>query len=120
MLRQRKNKRKQQSAGPGAATPDKITHGFTLKGYHWAYAMLEGERVSGGVMGRSKVIENRHFRITPGWYGVVVGKGTGRKEDYEMVRRTLPTMAIPAWESQQAKQLRGKVVGVVQITHSMK
>jgi hypothetical protein len=65
--------------------------------------MLEGERVSEGTMGRSKVIENRHFRITPGWYGVVVGKGMGRREDYEMVKRTLPTMAIPAWEAQQAK-----------------
>ena len=41
-------------------------------------------------MGRSKVIENRHFRITPGWYGVVVGKGIGRREDYEMVKRALP------------------------------
>ena len=71
-------------------------------------------------MGRSKVIENRHFRITPGWYGVVVGKGMGRKEDYEMVKRTLPTMAIPARDSQRAKHMRGKVVGVVQITHSVK
>ena len=53
-------------------------------------------------------------------YGVIVGKGTGRREDYDMVRRTLPTMAIPAWESQQAKHMRGKLVGIVQITHSVK
>ena len=71
-------------------------------------------------MGHSKVIENRHFRITPGWYGVVVGKGMGRREDYEMVKRTLPNMAIPTWESQQAKQMRGKLVGIVEITHRVK
>jgi len=82
--------------------------------------MIEGERVQEGIMGRSKVIENRHFRITPGWYGVVVGKGTGRREDYEMVKRTLPGMPIPAWESQQSKRMKGKIVGIVQITHSVK
>ena len=49
-----------------------------------------------------------------------MGKGAGRREDYEMVRRALPTMAIPAWESQQAKNMRGKLVGIVQITHSVK
>ena len=115
VLRQRQRRGEQCRVGPGATTPDKITHAFTLKGYHWAYAMLEGERVSGKTMGRSKVIENRHFRITPGWYGVVVGNGTGRREDYEMVRRALPGMVIPAWESQQAKSMRGKIVGIVQI-----
>ena len=77
--------------------------------------MLEGERVNGETMGRSKVIENRHFRMTPGWYGVVVGRGMGRREDYEMVKRTLPMMAIPALESQQAKHMRGKLVGIVQM-----
>ena len=120
VLRQRHSRSAQRKAETGATTPDKITHAFTLKGYHWAYAMLEGERMNGETMGRSKVIENRHFRITPGWYGVVVGKGAGRREDYEMVRRALPTMAIPAWESQQAKNMRGKLVGIVQITHSVK
>ena len=71
-------------------------------------------------MGRSKVIQNRHFRITPVWYGVVVGKGMGRGEDYEMVKRELPGMEIPAWESQQAKRMRGEIVGMLQITHSVK
>ena len=37
-----------------------------------------------------------------------------------MVKRTLPNMAIPTWESQQAKQMRGKLVGIVEITHSVK
>ena len=120
VLRQRQRRSAQCCVEPGATTPDKITHAFTLKGYHWAYAMLEGERVSEDTMSRSKVIENRHFRITPGWYGVVVGKGMGRREDYEMVKRTLPNMAIPAGESQQAKQMRGKLVGIVKITHSVK
>ena len=118
--KQNKRKKEQKGVGPGAETPNKITHCFTLKGYHWAYAMLEGEREREGVMGSSKVIENRHFRITPGWYGVVVGKGMGRREDYEMVKRTLPGMSIPAWESQQSKRMRGKIVGIVQITHSVK
>ena len=37
-----------------------------------------------------------------------------------MVKRTLPNMAILTWESQQAKQMRGKLVGIVKITHSVK
>ena len=120
VIRQRQRVSEKRGVGPGADAPEKITHAFTLKGYHWAYAMLEGERAEGGTMGRSKVIENRHFKITPGWYGVVVGKGMGRREDYEMVKRTLPNMAIPTWESQQAKQMRGKLVGMVKISHSVK
>ena len=58
VLRKHQRKGEKQSVGPGAATPDKIMHGFTLKGYHWTYTMIEGERVSGRTMGRSKVIEN--------------------------------------------------------------
>ena len=71
-------------------------------------------------MGRSKVIENRHFKITPGWYGVVVGKGMGNRADYEMVKRALPGMTIPTWESPQSKRMKGKIVGIVQISHSVK
>ena len=37
-----------------------------------------------------------------------------------MVKRTLPGMPIPAWESQQSKRMKGKIVGIVQITHSVK
>ena len=85
-----------EGTGPGADAPKNITHCFTLKGYYWVYAMIEGERAREGVMGRSKVIENRHFRITPGWYGVVVGKGMGSRADYEMVKLTLPGMTFPA------------------------
>ena len=77
VIRQRQRVGEKRDVAPGADTPDKITHAFTLKGYHWAYAMLEGERAGRDTMGRSKVIENRHFKITPGWYGVVVGKGMG-------------------------------------------
>ena len=103
----------QHDIGPGADVPKNITHCFTLKGFYWAYAMIEGERGREGVMGRSKVIENRHFRITPGWFGVVVGKGMGNRADYEMVKRALrlPGMTIPAWESQQSKRMKGKIVG---------
>ena len=56
----------------------------------------------------------------PPAHGVVVGKGNGRKEDYEMVKRTLPGMSIPEWGSRQSQYIKGKIVGIVQITHSVK
>ena len=55
VIRQHQSVSEKRCVGPGADAPEKITHAFTLKGHHWAYAMLEGERAGGGTMGRSKV-----------------------------------------------------------------
>jgi len=47
----------------GAATPELVTHGFTLSAQHWAWLILKGH----------KIIENRQCRFAPGWYAVHIG-----------------------------------------------
>ncbi len=85
------------------------------------WAMLEGVRnpVS-GKLEKSKDIENRHGRLCPGWYGVILGKSTTGvlRERYEETRRKLVGCPIPPfkWDS---KQYMGCVVGVVHIAHSL-
>ena len=45
-----------------ATTPDTVTHAFSLNDPSLAWLILHGH----------KIIENRDFRIAPGWYGVAV------------------------------------------------
>lgn len=114
--------------GTGATTPDAITHAFVLNGFQWAWAILEGEKVfpDGGfgtkpVAIKSKNIENRKARLAPGWYAVILGKGTKgeTKENHELCRTLLPDMHLPRMGWPHLKALRGCVVGVVQISHSL-
>jgi hypothetical protein len=44
----------------GAESRETITHGLTMRGAQLTWAVLEGV----------KVIENRHFRLKPGWYAL--------------------------------------------------
>ena len=83
--------------------------------------MLGGERDDQGNIVACKHIENRHFRISPGWYAVLCGKGTKgvTKERYDTCTRILPTMAILNWQDPNIKQMLGKVVGMVSIAHSL-
>lgn len=112
------------NATTGAHAPEQITHCFVLKGYDLTWSMLEGEKVSKEgkpVAIRSKNIENRHGRMAPGWYGVILGKssnGVTRKR-YEECRTKLPNMSIPPWGWKQLKYWMGNVVGVVKISHSL-
>lgn len=46
-----------------AASPEQVTHGFTLSSPHWAWLILNGY----------KTIENRQVRFARGWYAVQVG-----------------------------------------------
>jgi len=108
----------------GADTPEEITHCFVLKGFDLAWSMLEGEDVlkdGKKIAIHSKNIENRHGRMAPGWYGVILGKGKVgvTKERYEECKAKLPQMNIPPWGWQNLKQWTGKVVGVVEIAHSL-
>jgi hypothetical protein len=112
----------------GAEDPDELTHCFVLKGACLAWAMLEGAKVYGSdpldtepVGIRSKHIENRHVRLAPGWYGVLLGRGTKgvTREQYDDVVTKLPDMRIPRWGSKELSEGMGCVVGVVQVCHSL-
>ena len=70
---------------------------------------------------RSKNIENRHGRLAPGWYGVILGKGTKNvtRDEYDRCRSLLPKMTIPPWDWKELQFRKGCVVGVVKIDHSL-
>lgn len=112
----------------GAARPEEITHCFVLKGFYLAWSMLEGEKVFPNddhdeypIAIRSKNIENRHGRLAPGWYGVILGKGKEgvTRVEYERCRALLPKMTIPPWDWKELQFRKGCVVGIVKIDHSL-
>ena len=90
--------------------------------------MLEGEKVYSSrafdaypVSIKSKHIENRHGRLSPGWYGVILGKSTkgDTKENYDVCKTLLPDMDMSPGEWHELNQKRGCVVGVVYVSHSL-
>ena len=116
------------SGRTGANSPKEITHAFVLKGFDLVWSMLEGEKLYPNgdydkepIGIKSKDIENRHTRLAPGWYGVILGKGTKNvtRERYEECKAKLPKMNYPPWNSDAAKRRKGHLVGVVKIAHSL-
>lgn len=91
----------------GAATPTEITHAFSLSGGHLAWAIATGK----------KVIENRKFRLKPGWYGVAVtlNAHTGVL-DNKWYREKYGNV-YPGFSSFDS--MRGHVVAVCNISHSL-
>ena len=108
------------TATTGATSPNMITHCFVLKGHDLVWAMLEGERrATTGDIQASKDVENRHFGMAPGWYGVILGTNKAPREQYEDSKGKLPGMDMPTWGSAAAQRHKGKVVGVVKISHAL-
>lgn len=114
------------SLSTGADSPQTITHGFVLKGFDLVFSMLNGERDEDGEhILNSKTIENRHGRLAPGWYAVILGKGTKSvtKERYDRCRSLLPNMLIPEWNAADTKEWlafrKGCAVGAVRVAHSL-
>jgi hypothetical protein len=132
------------SGGTGAASPKEITHAFVLKGFDLAWSMLEGEKLfpdspdgdldKKPIGIKSKDIENRHTRMAPGWYGVILGETqssvpsgswgetTVRRERYDECKAKLPNMNYPPWNSDEdhiPNRLKGHLIGVVKIAHSL-
>lgn len=110
----------------GADTPSEITHGFVLNGFPLVFSMLNGERnEDGSEILSSKVIENRHGRLAPGWYAVILGKGVNgqTKARYDSCLQILPNMLIPEWSApglrEWLKRNKGCAVGAVRIAHSL-
>lgn len=106
----------------GAATPGEITHCFVLKGHDLVWSMLEGLRCPvSGKLEKSKDIENRHGRLAPGWYGVILGKSTKgvTRERYEACKKELVGCQMPPWKWKDLDQYMGCVVGIVRVAHSL-
>lgn len=106
----------------GALEPKEITHCFVLKGGDLAWSMLEGVRCPvSGKLEKSKDIENRHGRLAPGWYGVILGKGTKgvTRERHEECKKKLVGMNMPPWKARDVTEKMGCVVGIVKIAHSL-
>jgi hypothetical protein len=93
--------------GPGAINPASITHAFSVNGGHLAWAILDG----------LKTIENRDFRIDPGWYGLAVTANahTGVGED-KTYRERFPDK-YPGFQTFYS--WKGCLVGAVYVSHSL-
>ena len=88
--------------GPnGAATATEVTHGITLRGAQLTWAILHG----------LKKVENRHFRMSPGWYALHTGQKTSSHESqHELIASVVgmpPEMELP----------HAAIVGAIQISH---
>lgn len=86
--------------------PLQITHAFSLNGQHLAWAILEGD----------KWIENRQFRMAPGWYAVACTKlshiGVQTDHDYKKKFESYPGFqSLDAW--------KGNIVGIAKVSHSI-
>lgn len=106
----------------GAESPDKLTHSIVLCGEDLTFSMVEGQTGETTASFRmSKHIENRHVRFAPGWYGLIMGKGKKgvTLERNEECRRKLPFMSLPPMGDPSIEKLKGCVVGVVRISHSL-
>lgn len=93
----------------GAASPGEITHAFSLSGGHMAWAIATGK----------KRMENRKFRIKPGWYGfgVTLTAHTGVLEDKWYREKYRGPNGYPG--SQAFENMKGKIVGACYVNHSL-
>ena len=80
-----------------------MTHGLTLRGAVLTYAILAG----------IKRVENRSFRMQPGWYVLHTGLKTSSHESQHALLSTLtnapPEMSLP----------HGSIVGAIEISHAL-
>lgn len=91
----------------GAATPQTVTHGFCLNDSRWIYAMLHAPT-------NGKIIENRAFRLAPGWYAVSLTVSAHTSGDREWAFRK-EFRNYPG----HVAYARGRVLGLVKIGYSL-
>lgn len=77
-----------------------LTHAITMKGAMWSWAILNGH----------KPVENRHFRLRPGWYALHNGMGQIAEEARARLRAFIPD-GLP----DEVSLPHGAIVGVVRI-----
>lgn len=74
---------------------------------------MRGAQISWAILAGEKVIENRSWRIAPGWYALHTGTGVASSEQKVRMRARVPT--IPA----ESSLPKGVIVGALQISHSL-
>jgi hypothetical protein len=94
----------QKPKGPSAApSASEVHHGVTLRGAQLTFAVLAG----------AKRVENRHFRMQPGWYALHTGASTSAHESQHALIAAVPGMPS------EASLPHSCIVGVIEITHSL-
>lgn len=81
---------------------DTLTHGLTLKGAQYNWAILKGY----------KTVENRAYRIKPGWYALHTGVGKIEKKVTDEIQAALGDVRLPGEEEMP----HGVIVGAVHIS----
>ena len=84
-----------------AALPQHVTHGLTLKGAQLAYALLRGP----------KCIENRYFRLKPGWYALHAGASMHALESQRELLAKVPGMPP------EADLPHSAIIGAIRVSH---
>ena len=87
----------------GAPTAAAVTHGITLRGAQLTWAILNGH----------KRVENRHFRMSPGWYALHTGAKTSAHESQHALLAALD--AMPS----EASLPHCAIVGIIHISHAL-
>ena len=85
----------------GAAAATEVTHGITLRGAQLTWAILRGV----------KKVENRHFRMSPGWYALHTGQKTSSHESQHELIASVAEMPP------ETELPHGAIVGAIKITH---
>ena len=91
-------------ASPAAATPTELTHAITLRGARLTEAILAG----------IKRVENRSFKMKPGWYALHTGAKTSSHESQEQLLDQYQDI-IP----NEIELPHSSIVGAIQITHNL-
>lgn len=99
----KKSAAKPYRASTGAADPCSITHGITLRGAQLSWAIVNGK----------KRVENRHFRIQPGWYAVHTGAKTSCHHSQ------IPLIESVEGMPSEADLPHMAIVGAVKVTHNL-
>jgi hypothetical protein len=86
-----------------ASTPGNVTRGLTLKGPELTWAILDGR----------KLVENRTWRLSPGWYALHSGKGSLSAE----AKMRLHALAPDAPE--ETSLPKSAIVGAIRVSHCL-
>ena len=90
-------------AATAATTLAAVTHALTLRGAQLMHARLSG----------AKRVENRHFRLQPGWYALHTGAKTSAHESQHALLAAVPGMLA------EADLPHGAIVGAIRISHAL-
>ena len=91
------------AAVTSAQRAEEVTHAITLRGAQLTWAVLHGQ----------KTIENRHFRMAPGWYALQTGAHMGSVASQQPLLDRLAR--VPA----EAELPHLAIVGAIRISHDL-